>query len=217
VLLDLRYGARGLLRNPGFAVLVAAILALGIGANSAVFSIVNAVLLRPLPYHDPGSLYRVEELNPKGDPAGISIADILAFEKATRVFEKACVARWQNVTLTGHEGPENVFGGRVSADCLNMLGRQPVLGRLFRDDEFKASASDVILLSDRMFQRRFARNPDIIGRTLMVSGKPHTIAGVMPPDFFLEQRFEFWTPWRLTAEETSAREMRFGGIMRLKT
>jgi putative ABC transport system permease protein len=87
---------------------------------------------------------------------------------------------------------------------------------VFREEEFQASAADVILLADRLFQRRYSRNPAVVGQTLMVGGKPHTIIGVMPPDFFLEQRFEFWTPWRFNAEELSARDGRFSGIVRLK-
>jgi len=213
---DLRYAARGLSRNPAFTALVAGILALGIGANSAVFSIVNAVLLRPLPYHEPDRLYRVEELNPKGDATGVSPSDMIAFEKASRAFEKTCASRWQNVTLTGPEGAENVYGGRLSRDCFSTYGRQAALGRVFRDDDFQAAAPDVIVLADRLFQRRFAGNPAVVGKTLIVAGQPHTIIGVMPADFFLEQRFEFWTPWRWNAEETSERASRFSGIVRLK-
>ncbi len=213
---DLRYGLRTLARNPGFAALVVAVLALGIGANSAVFSIVNAVLLRPLPYHEPERLYRVDEMNPKNDASGVSPADMLVFEKRGHLFDKVGFSRWQNATLTGPEGPENVFGGRVSRDTFSMLGRQPALGRLFQNDEFLAGAPEVVLLSDRLFQRRYARNPNVIGQTLMVAGKAHTIVGVMPADFFLEQRYEFWTPWRMTAEESSRRESRFAGMVRLK-
>src|ERR1035437_7130757 len=122
-LLDLRYGARMLRRTPGFAAIVVAVLALGIGANSAVFSVVNAVLLRPLPYHDPDRLYRLDEIDPKGQPTGVSPADARIFGERIHAFAELAVSHWQNVTLTGPQGPENDYGGKVSSECFRMLGR----------------------------------------------------------------------------------------------
>jgi putative ABC transport system permease protein len=203
-------------RAPGFSLFVIAVLALGIGANSAIFSVVNAVLLRPLPYADPGRLYRLDETNPKGEPNGASPADLLAFEQRTRVFEKLAVSHWQNVTLTGPEGSENVYGGKVSADAFAMLGRQPALGRIFRPEEFRPGAAGVVLLSDRLWQRRFGRNPGVLGRALMMSGNAYAIIGVMPADFFFDQRFELWTPWQFTADEASKHEARTSTVVRLR-
>jgi putative ABC transport system permease protein len=146
---DFRYGARILRRSPGFSAVVIAVIALGIAANSTIFSVVNAVLLRPLPFEEPERLFQLEELNPQGQPNGVAVADLPAFGKS--VFEKAGFSRWVSATLTGPEGPENVFGGELSEECLPMLGVRPALGRLFSKDEFRAGAPDVVLLSDHVF------------------------------------------------------------------
>jgi len=217
---DLRYGARMLLRTPGFAAVVVTVLALGIGANSAIFSVVNAVLLRPLPYRDPGSLYRLDETDPKGEPSGVSPADLMVFGQRLRSFELLAVSHWQNLTLTGAEGPENVYGGRVSSDSFRMLGSAPALGRVFRPEEFAAGGgpqgADVVLLSDRLWKRRFGRDPGVLGRPLMMNGKAYTIVGAMPPEFFFDQRFELWTPWQFTADDTGKRDQRTNAVVRLK-
>src|ERR1022692_5025529 len=103
---DLRFGARTLRRTPGFASIVVAVLTLGIGANSAVFSVVNAVLLRPLPYHDPDHLYRLDEIDPKGQPAGVSPADAQIFRQRLHDFAELALSHWQNVTLTGPQAAQ---------------------------------------------------------------------------------------------------------------
>ena len=213
---DLRYGARLLWRSPGFSGLVVLVLALGIGANSAIFSVVNAVLLRPLPYRDPGRLYRLAETTPKGEIYGVPPADLFIFQQRTRAFEAMALSRWQNITLTGPEGPENIYGGLVSSDTFSLLGRQPALGRTFRAEEFQPGAPEVVLLSDRLWQRRFGRNPGIVGRTLVMNDKASTIVGVMPADFFVGMRFELWTPWKFTAEDRGRRGQRANCTVRLR-
>ncbi len=212
---DLRFGARMLLRRPGFTIVVVAVLALGIGANSAVFSVVNAVLLRPLPYRDPNRLYRVFETDPKGEDNGVSPADLLRFQARSRVFAQFAVSHWQNVTLTGAQGPENVYGGRVSSGCFAMLGSLPAIGRSFRPDDFRPGAPPVVLLSDRLWQRRFGRAAAVIGTALMMNGQAHTIVGAMAPDFLFDRHFELWTPWPFTAEDASRREARTTAALRL--
>lgn len=213
---DLRYGVRTLRRTPGFAAVVVAVLALGIGANSAIFSVVNAVLLRPLPYRDPDRLIRVDETDPKHEARGVSPADMLLLASRVHAFESIAVSHWQNLTLTGPEGAENVFGGQVSASAFRMLGTPPARGRLFRDDEFTSGAPDSVILSHRLWRRRFAANPAVIGTTLVMNGKPHLIAGIMPPDFLLDQRFELWTPWKFAGNDSSDRSARTSCIARLR-
>jgi putative ABC transport system permease protein len=213
---DLRYGVRMLLRAPAFTVIVIAILALGVGANSAIFSVINAVLLRPLPYRDPGRLYRIAETNPRNEPQEVSPADMLVFRQRSRAFESFAVTHWLNETLTGAEGPENVYGGKVSAECFDLLGSAPAIGRVFRREEFQPGAPGVVLLSDRLWKRRYGRNPSVIGRSLMLSGNPHVIVGVMAPDFYLDRLFEFWTPWQFNADDTSRRTLRTTVVARLR-
>ena len=213
---DLRFGARNLRRSPGFVAIVVAVLALGIGANSAVFSVVNAVLLRPLPYADPERLYRLDEINPKGQPSGVSPADAQVFHQRVQAFEHIALSHWQNVTLTGPQGPANEYGGKVSRDCFRMLARPPALGRLFRDEEFRAGAPGVVILTYKLWKTRFAGDPGVLGKTLLLNAAPHTIVGVMPADFFFDQRFALWTPWQFTAADTARREDRTPAAVRLR-
>ena len=215
-LLDLRFGARTLRRTPGFASIVVAVLTLGIGANSAVFSVVNAVLLRPLPYHDPDHLYRLDEIDPKGQPAGVSPADAQIFRQRIHGLAELAVSHWQNVTLTGRQGPENEYGGKVSSQCFRMLARPAALGRLFRDEEFRPGAPAVVILTHKLWKRRFAGDRGVLGKTLLLNGTAHTIIGVMPEDFFYDRRFALWTPWQFTAGDTEKREDRTPAAVRLR-
>src|SRR5260370_12499010 len=215
-LLNLRYAARVLRRTPGFAAIVVAVLALGIGANSAVFSVVNAALLRPLPYHDPDRLARVDELDPKGEPTGVSPADAQIFGERVHALENIAVSHWQNLTLTGPQGPQNEYGGKMSSDCFRMLGRPAALGRIFRVEEFRPGAPSVVILTHKLWKSRFAGDGGVLGKTLLLNGTPHTIIAVMPEDFFYDQRFALWTPWQFTAGDTEKREDRTPAAVRLR-
>ena len=212
---DLRYSFRMLLRAPGFAVLVTVILALGVGANSTVFSIVNAVLLRPLPFHNPDELYQLDEVDPKGQAAGMAPADLEDVLHYDHAFAEGAISRWYNATLTGREGAENLFGACVSTQMFSMLDVHPAIGRLFRPDEFQPGAAGAVLLSDRLWTRRYGKNPAVIGTTLMMGGKAYSIAGVMPADFYLSQRFEFYIPWQMNGEDRGKRDVRWPTLVRL--
>jgi predicted permease len=216
LLQDLRFGLRLLCRSPGFAAIVVLVLALGIGANTAIFSVVNAVLLRALPYQEPERLFQLEELNPKGDPSGVPQADIAAFRGRTHVFEQIASSYWQNLTINGPEGPENTYGALLSPEMLPMLGVRPAFGRSFESADYESGAPDVALLSDRLWKRRFARDPAVLGRSILLNGRAFTIIGVMPREFVIQQRFELWTPWRLGVADTSSRLARFWPITRLQ-
>jgi putative ABC transport system permease protein len=216
LLRDLRSGLRTMAAAPGFAAIVILVAALGVGANSAIFSVVNAVLLRPLPYRDPGRLYQIDEMDPDRDADGVSPADALVLRDRSSAFESIGLFHWQNLTLTGPEGPENIYGARVSSDCFSMLGSTPTLGRIFIPEEFHSGAPGVVVLSDRLWARRYDRRRDVIGTPLMMNGQAFTIIGVMPPEFFLNQRFELWFPWQFSSEDRSQRDNRASAIVRLK-
>lgn len=203
---DLRYGARMLRRNPGFTAIVVLVLALGIGANSAIFSVVNAVLLRPLPYQEPARLYQVQEVNPKGEATGVSPLDADAFAQSARALERVALSNWENATLTGPEGADNVYGAKASQEFFATLGVTPAIGRGFRADEFQAGAPGVVLLSDRLWRRRYHADPTVLGRALMVNGSARTVIGVLPSDFFYQQRYEYWAPWKITADQRASRD-----------
>jgi putative ABC transport system permease protein len=213
---DLRGGARAMAAAPGFAAVVILVVALGVGANTAIFSVVNAVLLRPLPYGDPGRLFQIDEMNPDRDAAGVSPADAAIFRDRSSAFESIGLLHWQNLTLTGPEGPENVYGAKVSSGCFSMLRSTPMLGRLFTPEEFRPGAPGVVVLSNRLWARRYNRRPDVIGQPLTMNGQGYTIVGVMPPEFFLNQRFELWFPWQFSGEDTSQRDSRTSAIVRLR-
>jgi putative ABC transport system permease protein len=216
LLQDVRYGLRMLTKNPGFTVVAVLTLALGIGANTAIFSVVNAVLLRPLPYHDPDRLYRLDEMSPKEEGNGVSPKDMAAFVQSVPAFEKIALWHWQNLTLTGLEGPENVYGGQVSSECFPMLGVPPALGRSFRADEFTPGAPPAVILTDHLWRRRFGGDAKVLGRPLMMNGQAYNIIGVMPPGFFFEWRYELYTAWPVPADVTNNPEVRFPAIARLK-
>ncbi len=198
---DLRFGARMLLKNPGFTLIAALTLALGVGANTAIFSVVNAVLLRPLPYPQPERIVRVFETGKAGNEMTISPPNFQDWQGQQTVFER--LAAFQGVTfdLTGQDGVEQIAGMRVSADFFQSLGAQATLGRAFLPEDDKADANRVVLLSHKFWQARFGGDAGAVGGTLALGGQRHTIIGVLPPDFeFISPDTELWAPLRLGDE-----------------
>jgi putative ABC transport system permease protein len=199
---DLRYSVRLLTRSPGFALVAIATLALGIGANTAIFSVVNALLLRPLPYAQANRLVMVwQDMRARGGPAQewATPGNFADWQKARELFDAiAAIQGWQP-SLTGSGAPESVAGEQVTASYFDVLGISPSLGRVFRADEDIPNAPRVVILSHRFWQRRFGGDARVIGQSLNLGGELHEIVGVMPAHFrpVIATAADVWRPRRL--------------------
>jgi putative ABC transport system permease protein len=229
LLQDVRYGARMLAKNTGFTAIAVITLALGIGANTAIFSVVNAELLRPLPFRDPGKLVRVWETNERtgSKSDSISYPDFADWRAQNRVFEKIGAYASASYTLTGVEQPAHLQGQAISADLISLLGATPEIGRAFlagEDDPHHL----VALLSHRLWKEHFGGDPGVLGRTITLDNHGYTVVGVMPAsfEFPLQARpVEIWTTFSPLQESpdgmrpiTQVRGAHFMlGIARLKT
>ncbi|MGO9268945.1 MAG: ADOP family duplicated permease [Terriglobia bacterium] len=182
---DLRFALRSFRASPGFAAVSVVTLALGIGANTAIFTVVNAALLRPLPYRDSGRLVMVwnQLLNLGLTRFGASYDEYFDYRDQNRVFESIAAFGSQQFDLTGSAQPERVSGVRVSANLLPILGASAALGRTFTGDENQAGRDTVTLLSDALWRRRFGADPSLIGKTISLDGSPHTVVGIVPRGF----------------------------------
>ncbi len=205
---DLRYGLRMLAKNPGFAAVAVIALALGIGANSAIFSVVNTVLLRPLPYKNPERLVMVWEENSKqGFPRDTpSPANFIDWRDQNHVFESMAAIVEASFNLTGAGDPERIDGHGVSAGLFSLLGVEPQLGRAFRSEEDKPGGSHVVIISYGLWQRRFGSDPGIIGNPINLNGKSFIVVGVMPRTFqFPTRKDQLWVPLAFDAKEAGQR------------
>jgi putative ABC transport system permease protein len=210
LLQDLRYGARMLMKSPLYTTVAVIALALGIGANTAIFSVVNAVLLRPLPYLDPNRLVFVEtgdKQAPSQQLSGASPADFWDWQAQTKTFEQLAAMSGGGFNLTGVEVPESIPAMRVSTNFFEAFSAKPLLGRVFRPDDGFVKADNTIILSYRLWQRRFGGDPGIIGKTLGDTGT--VVIGVMPPDFKFPARAECWTALARDASEMKNRANRY--------
>ncbi len=208
ILQDLRYALRQLRKSPGFTAVAVLTLALGMGANTAIFSVVNSVLLQPLPFRSPGNLVAVKPTEPnRRDDIGVSYPAFLDWRSQNQVFEGLSVFRTDDFTLTGRGEPVHVTGAIVSANTFSLLGVAPVLGRDFTLDEDKpVDTGSPVILSHSLWQDRFASNPDILGQSLTLSGQVFTVVGVMPAGVeFPVQRtpVEFWTTIALDSQSSN--------------
>ncbi len=194
VITDLRHSLRTLLKTPGYTLIVILLLALGIGANTAIFAVANSVLLRPLPYAQPDRL--VVTLHDGNAP--VSPADYLDYRNSVHAFEQMGAAQVWGGSLTIGDHPEQIPGISLSANMIGLLGVRPVLGRSFTSEEEHTGHSRVLLLSFALWQERFAGDKAIIGREVSVDRIPYTVIGVMPPDFrfapFWSTRAQMWSP-----------------------
>ena len=205
LLRDVKYSLRRLQQSPAFTTVVILTLALGIGANTAIFSVVNAVLLRPMAYREPDRLvsikhfYNSKQLNFLEAP--VSNIGFRDYRDKTKSFEAVSVETGWQPNLTGTGDPERVTGARVSGDYFRTLGVAPRLGRVFGRDEDEQGKNQVIVISDGLWRRLFGADPHVVGKTVELNGRPFTILGVMPPEFlsFFNSNADLWTPLALPA------------------
>ena len=207
---DFRYSLRTLAKNPAFSLLAVAALAIGIGANTAIFSVVNSVLLRPLPYKDPGRLVVV--LHDGRLPA--SPADFLDWQKQAQSFQQMAAAQAGSATLTGRDKAEQLRAMQLSPNMFSLLGAQPVRGRTFQPGEDQAGGDHIAILSYQLWQRRFGGDSGIVGQTLTLNGESVIVVGIMPESFqfapFWVTGSEIWMPLRLSQRlnDRSGRSLR---------
>ena len=195
LLRDVRYAVRVLLRQPAFAMIAILTLALGIGANTAVFSLVDGILFAPLPYAAPEQLVSVKASYPNGAFA--------AMREEIRSLDVAAFAEGKSLTLSGAAEPIRVAGTRVSAELLSILGVQPALGRWFRPGEDEVPHDGVVVLSHDLWVRRFRSDPAIVGRFVQLDGAQREVVGVMPASFrFPSSRTDVWIPLGLDSRNT---------------
>ena len=220
---DLRYGLRTLIKNPGFTIVAVIALALGIGANSAIFSVVNAVLLRPLPYKNPDQLVVIWENAthlgfPKDTP---SPANFLDWRQQSSLFEGMAAFAERSFNLTGVGEPERLDGRRVSANLFEMLGVKPIVGRTFVPQEDRPGTK-VVLLNEGLWKRRFGGDPAVVGRAVNLNGEPYTVVGVLPQTVRLPTsgnwRDQVWVPLAFPSEEAASRGAHYLEVIaRMKT
>ena len=198
---DLRYGFRMLTKTPVVTLIAVLTLALGIGANTAIFSVVNTVLLKPLPFADPDSLMVLQERNEQVGVQSVAWPNFLDWREQSQSFTAMAAYRLQGFHLAGGERPARPMGGSVSASFFPLLGARPALGRTFTEEEDKPGAAPVVVLSHRLWATRFGSDPGIIGQAVTLDGSPHTVVGVMPADFgFFRQTAELYVPVGLSGD-----------------
>jgi putative ABC transport system permease protein len=204
----LQYGIRTLARSPGFAAGAVAILALGIGCSSTIFSVANAVLFRPLPFAHPDELVSVFERTSRGNREGVAPATFLDWRAQNRSFSTLATSRGLDVNLTGSGEPEQLGGAAVSEGMFQMLGAAPASGRGFQAEDYGQGAPGVVILSHGFWQRRFGGR-DVLGKNILLGGKPYDVAGIMPRNFwFFWGRMDVWLPLRFTNQDLASRSGR---------
>jgi putative ABC transport system permease protein len=222
LLSDLAHAFRRLARAPGFAVIAILTLALGIGANTAIFSLVKTVLLRPFPYSDPERLVMIWGARDKGETTWLSAPEMLAYMAETQTFAGVAAYYGTAANLTGGQEPERVIAAAVTPNLFQTLGVRAFAGRAFIASDSAAAIADQIVLGHGLWQRRFGGRDDVIGQSIQVNGRAHTVVGVMPASFklpldFSEERpSEAWVPYDLTPDAASWGDHSLIGVARLR-
>jgi len=210
---DLRYGARMLMKNPGFTSIAVLTLALGIGANTAIFSVINAVLLRPLPYTEPDQLVRIYEKETdtavSSERQEVAPANFLDWRRQSRTLVEIAAWGQEEQALASQDHADPVVAAFVSANFFSVLGISPLQGRVFTSEEDKSDRDDVVLLGYGLWQRRFGGDPNLVGQRVNLDGSQYTVVGIMPAGFQYPRGAEIWTPLALNANQTQMREAHF--------
>ena len=219
---DIRFAIRMLVKNPGFTIIAILCLALGIGASTAIFSVVNAVLLDPLPTKDSHRLVEIREVDvAKGRDRRVSSPLILDLQQEREVFEDMAAFDYATLDFPGQEFVETIYGYEVTPNFFTLLGMQPMAGRAFTPEEGQPGNDQVLVVSYGFWRRRFGSDPNLVGKTIILSDRPYTVVGIMPPQFQFPRRAElgeFWQPNALSSEEYSPYRLfsRWGVAARLK-
>lgn len=199
---DVAYGLRGLRKNPGFAAVSILVIAIGIGANAALFTVVRSVLLKPLPFRDPGRLVVLNSTKEEKNDNRVASGDVQDWQKTSQSFERMGMWRWSGFNLSGDKGelPEFINAADGSWDLFPTLGVQPVLGRSFTQEDDRQGATLTTLLTWNFFQRRFGGDPSIVGKNIRLNAKPYLVIGVLPKWFsYPDPKIQLWVP---TAQDT---------------
>jgi putative ABC transport system permease protein len=222
VIRDLRHGARSLAKSPGFTAAGVLILGLGIGVNCAIFTVVNAVVLKPLPFADADRIMRLWHTPPPALFAGsptfsLSPANFIDWEAQNQVFERMAIYRFGRQILTGSGEPDAIIAVRASADFLPILGVSPTLGRGFTQDDDRSGGARTVLLSESFYRTRFGGDRSLLGRTILLNRLPHTVIGVVPDAPVFINRAQVYVPLQWTAEERAVRNNHnYSGIAKLR-
>jgi len=217
ILKDIRYGIRSLARHPGFTAVALLTLALGIGANTAIFSVVNAVLLRPLPYADPERIVWLWDTIPQLPTAPTSLPEFLDWKQQNRSFEHLAAFQTGNMFIDSGDGTEDVPVGLVTPEMFSLFHVNPIIGRTFTDEETLPGRFRVAVLSHSTWQSRFGSDPNILGRTIQLNARPYTIIGVMTAGFSFPDRAKLWIPLRIDPANLDRGPHYLNVVGRLKT
>jgi len=215
---DIRFAIRMLLKNWSVTAIIVVVLALGIGANTAIFSVVNAALLRPLPYTEPDKLVRLSEDSPQVPQMSISYPNFLDWREQNKVFSGIAALQFRSLNLTGTGEPERLPGRAVSAELFDVLGVKPALGRSFAAEEDRPGANPVCIISHGLWQRRFGSDPTLVGKQITMSGTSYTVIGVLPASYAYGTPTDVFVPIGLQADEMKERGSHPGiyAVARLK-
>src|SRR5678815_3272380 len=194
IIKDIRYGVRGLLKHRGFTAIVVITLALGIGASTAIFSVVNSVVLRRLPYHNADRIIAIQELNPAGKRTQVTSANFLDWRAQSTAFEHLAAIKTTTANLALSDHAERIDLAQTNANFFDVFGVTPQYGRLFIPQDEQAGHAPVVIVSNALWQRRFGSDPSLVGKIITLDGNNFTVIGIAPPGFQYPDKTELWVP-----------------------